>query len=274
MLSLCLALALASAPGTHHQKKVAVLDVEDTSGAQAARAKMLTQVIGGELPKLGGFQVISANEIRSMLGFEKQRQLLGCKEDSCLAELGGALGVDYLVSSQLAKFGSRFRLDLHLLDASRSRVVASEGNFIAGNDDALADGAVAMLRKLFADAGLSSEPSPTASSGMPDAAAGGLTETAPEGPSRTGAWITGGAAVVLAGAALAMTLHTRSTFNTAVDNVRQGKPADDSSLSWSGPLADGLWAGAAVCAGVSTYLFLRGPSSPGAGGELGVGGSF
>jgi len=263
-------LALALGAAAPHPPKIAVLDVEDTSGVEAARAKMLTQVLSGELPKMGRFQVVTTSEIRSMIGFEKQKQLLGCKEDSCLAELGGALGVDYLVTTQLAKFGSRYRLDLRLLDARKSRAAASEGEFIAGNDDALAEAAVEMLHKLISNGHLAEPEAAAASTTEP---AGGLTQTAPPHRSRTAAWVVGGAAVVLAGAAVGMTLYSRNTFNTAVQNVRQGHSPDDASLAWSSPLADSLWAGAAICAGVSTYLFLR-PAPSGSGGAAGVGGSF
>lgn len=44
-----------------------------------------------------GVPVVTAREIASLLGLERQRQLLGCSgesESSCLAELGNALGCD------------------------------------------------------------------------------------------------------------------------------------------------------------------------------------
>src|SRR5881398_1613253 len=100
MLKLILTLATLAAP---HKTKLAVLDVVDVAGNEAATARLVTQVLVGETPKLGKFEVISSSDVTQLLGFERQRQLLGCKEDSCLAELGGALGVDYLVTSQLGK---------------------------------------------------------------------------------------------------------------------------------------------------------------------------
>jgi hypothetical protein len=50
--------------------------------------------------------VITSEAIRDMLAFEKQRQMLGCTEAGCIAELGGALGVDYLVSGKVSRLAA------------------------------------------------------------------------------------------------------------------------------------------------------------------------
>jgi len=41
-----------------------------------------------------------------MLAFEKQRQMLGCADSGCIAEIGGALGVDYLVSGKVSRLAA------------------------------------------------------------------------------------------------------------------------------------------------------------------------
>jgi hypothetical protein len=65
-------------------------------------------------------------EIRDMLGFERQRQMLGCSADeSCLAEIGGALGVDELVTVELTLVGQGYALAGRRLDMRRARVVQS-----------------------------------------------------------------------------------------------------------------------------------------------------
>ena len=40
-----------------------------------------------------------------MLSMEQQKQALGCDDDSCLAQLGGALGVPYLFSADVGALG-------------------------------------------------------------------------------------------------------------------------------------------------------------------------
>jgi hypothetical protein len=55
-----------------------------------------------------------------MLAFEKQRQMLGCADSGCIAEIGGALGVDYVISGKVSRIAAAggapesFSLDLTL----------------------------------------------------------------------------------------------------------------------------------------------------------------
>ena len=69
------------------------------------------------------FSIISRDEIRTMLSFEAQKQALGCDEGaSCLADLGGALGVRYIVSGSLGKVGEKYALQLVLSDIEKAKV--------------------------------------------------------------------------------------------------------------------------------------------------------
>ncbi len=71
-----------------------------------------------------GSVVVGADEIRAMIGFERQRQLLGCQESgSCLAEIGGALGAERLLLGSLSRFGNKYVLDLKLLQAKSGKVL-------------------------------------------------------------------------------------------------------------------------------------------------------
>ncbi len=82
--------------------------------------------MANELDRLGAFKVITSDAIRAMLALEKQKQMLGCTEASCLAEIGGALGVDYLVSGRVTALGGAggtqtFTLDLTLSSVKRAQ---------------------------------------------------------------------------------------------------------------------------------------------------------
>ncbi|MBS2027174.1 MAG: hypothetical protein JST54_04645 [Deltaproteobacteria bacterium] len=275
MLTALLVVALAASP-TAKKAKIAIVDFDDVTGNVGPQARLLTQVTMSEVIKSGGMEVISSAEVKSLIGYEKQRQLLGCKEDSsCLAEIGGALGVDFMITGQLGKLGDRYRLDLRLLNTQKARVAGSEGDFIKDNENALGDAAVAMTRKLLVDGGLrAATPTP----------AGGLTASTPapvEAPSRVPAYVSLAAAGVLAAGAAIMTLQVHNTYTTAQDcyknaNVTVQSCKDgDASLKWQGPVADALWVSALATGGLSAYFFLRGPDSPGgAGGDVGVRGSF
>jgi hypothetical protein len=82
--------------------KLAILDLT-ANGASKELASAAGGVAASELDRLGVFKVMTADTIRNMLAFEKQRQMLGCSDAGCLAELGGALGADYLVAGKVSR---------------------------------------------------------------------------------------------------------------------------------------------------------------------------
>ena len=269
-LLLSLLIVAAATPGVapRPRVKVAVLDVQDITGRSAARAKLLTDVAVSEVAALRRFDVISSFEIGQLLGLEQQKALLGCTHsESCLAEIAGALGVDYLVSGRLGRLGSRERLDLRLVDARKARLVASEGEFVPDNGDAVAEAMTRLVRQLFVDSGLTGTV-PLASPHRPAAGAvspRALDAVAPA-PSRTPAFLMLGTAVALALGATVMTVVTKNAF----DN-----PASSSStVLTDARVADGLVAGTLLATGLGAWFWFRAPSGAGSGGEIGIGGSF
>jgi len=136
-LALAAALPAVSALAATRQK-VAVLDVRAVQGVAAGTATILTAIIAGDTAQ-GGYDVLSQADIGALLGFERQKKMLGCGEDSsCLAEIGGALGAEYVLSTQVGQIGSRFHLSLQLLDARKGSVVARVSTFSETTEDALA----------------------------------------------------------------------------------------------------------------------------------------
>lgn len=74
-----------------------------------------------------GLEVITTEDIATLLGAERQRQLLGCAESSteCLAELSGALGSDAVLVGRLAKLDDTFDLALKVLDSRTGQTLAA-----------------------------------------------------------------------------------------------------------------------------------------------------
>ncbi|MFZ5446139.1 MAG: hypothetical protein ACOZQL_39495 [Myxococcota bacterium] len=89
-----------------------------------------------------GVSVISNRDVQTVLGLERQRQLLSCNTDdsSCLAELVGALGVDGIIQGNVGQFGASLQLDLKVLAAGTATVLATSS--------ARADSEEALLREL------------------------------------------------------------------------------------------------------------------------------
>ncbi len=120
--------ASAAAPEEPKRKalRVAVL-VPSKHGEVDERAlAAFLDALVPELRKLEGVAAIGMNEVREMLEFDRQRQLLGCSEESCLSEIGGALGADDVLTTQLTLIGSSYTLSMRRMNLRKAKVVGSE----------------------------------------------------------------------------------------------------------------------------------------------------
>jgi hypothetical protein len=98
--------------------EVQVSDVRDRVGP------VLTASIVSELCKLQGLSVIGIDEVRAMLDHEAEKQLVGCADDSCLAAIAAALGVDTIVVGSAARVGDQHVCGLRRIAQHEAKVVA------------------------------------------------------------------------------------------------------------------------------------------------------
>ena len=89
----------------------------------AAELDLYGEVLAARLRERG-LKVVTSRDIGAVLGMERQRQLLGCAETSCVAELAGALGVDGLVSGDLAQVDAAWLLTVKVLSAKNGETLA------------------------------------------------------------------------------------------------------------------------------------------------------
>lgn len=103
--------------------KAAVLDLKGHDVSEGLPGN-LTQLLSLELKKFEGLSVVSRDEIQSAIRYQSEKQKLQCTDDtSCVIELGGMMGVDYLVSGSVGKLGDAFVLTLKLMDIVDPRVL-------------------------------------------------------------------------------------------------------------------------------------------------------
>src|SRR5688572_12170524 len=76
--------------------------------------ELYSELLAQKLAALG-LKVISARDIGAVLGLERQRELLGCKDGICTAELAGALGVEGIVVGDVGKLGGSYQVNLKVL---------------------------------------------------------------------------------------------------------------------------------------------------------------
>lgn len=144
-----LVVTLAAAPASPAQKpKLAVMDLVGGAELDRAAQESLTASVAAEVARRGIFDVVSSKEMTTLLGLERQKQLLGCSEDksSCLTELAGALGADLVLSGTIAHMGAAWTMNLQTTDAKTARTLGRSvriardlGDFSAGLPFAVAE---------------------------------------------------------------------------------------------------------------------------------------
>jgi hypothetical protein len=93
-----------------------------------------------------GADTITSREIAALLGIERQRQLLGCADESssCLAELAGALAADAMLQGDITVLGGEIAINLKLLKPTDGSTLSAWSDRVstdAAAADSLAQGA-------------------------------------------------------------------------------------------------------------------------------------
>lgn len=105
---------------------IAVLDLQaqGLSADQAHVPKILTDTIATEAAHLSpGCRVITQADIAQMLDYEAQKAACGDEAMSCIAEIGGALGVGHVIGGSVGKLGSTYTLQAKYIDIKRAVVL-------------------------------------------------------------------------------------------------------------------------------------------------------
>jgi TolB-like protein len=141
---LALALALAS------PAKIAVMPIAAGEGVEEKTAAALTEAAVAELRRRPDVQLVTPKEISALLSLEQQKVALGCQNEACIAEIGGALGVDRMVTGDMARLGQSWLVHLKVLDVAKARVVTQADRRIKGGtiDDVL-DALPSLAEELF-----------------------------------------------------------------------------------------------------------------------------
>jgi TolB-like protein len=117
---------------------IAVMEFTSKGGVTQDQMDALSDMLGNQIRSMGNFKVIGKSDIRSMLTMEEQRQRLSsCTDQSCLAEIGGALGARWVVVGNVSLFGKTYLLNLKLIDVEGSSVASGVSRSITGGEDKL-----------------------------------------------------------------------------------------------------------------------------------------
>ncbi len=103
-------------------RSFAVLDLQ-AAGVSPSVATNLTQLLSTEIKRVDGATVLGRDDVVAMLQLDKDKSAMGCSDDAqCLAELGGALGVERLVVGTVGKLSDSYVISLRLISTRRVAV--------------------------------------------------------------------------------------------------------------------------------------------------------
>ncbi|MBM66384.1 MAG: hypothetical protein CMH55_09140 [Myxococcales bacterium] len=134
-----------AAPVEEEKPGIVALDLVAVTGVKKGVARLLNEAMLSRLKASKRFSnVLGSSDFKAMLTLEQQKAALGCDDDSCLAELGGALGVPFLFGADVGVVGGRFLLNVKILRVDeatvadrRTTIYGSEGELLEGLDAAV-----------------------------------------------------------------------------------------------------------------------------------------
>jgi len=132
--------------------RIAVLDLVGRGlkvGEEDSYAALLTEVMTNEIADASQCQVLSQSDIKSMVDFEITKQQCTGDGDTCLTELGQALGVERIVAGSLGHLGSDYLITVRLVDIKNTVVERRAEEVVSGQPEKLRLAAKLVGRALF-----------------------------------------------------------------------------------------------------------------------------
>lgn len=184
---------------------VYTLEAKGQEGIPQRTADLVTDSLVAEVRKLQRISTIGMSEIQDMLSHAEAQRMLGCEADACLIEIGGALGVDLILTGSLGQLGESNLLNLRLIDVSSMEVAGRVNRRLKGGDgEEFLEAVGPAVQELFPEHAL-----------RPGFRRGAAPEMArrlnPPPLSPVWFWVTSGAAVTLAAGGIGFGLATRAS---------------------------------------------------------------
>jgi len=121
--------------GKARRVKIALVRLKPLGDVDPAACAMLTEALAGALRKRNGISVLADSDIAALLGVEKTKEMLGCSDAGCVAEIAGALAVDRVVQGSIGRLGNSLLVNLSSLDPRKAVQIASVSERLTGGKE-------------------------------------------------------------------------------------------------------------------------------------------
>ncbi len=159
-VTLLATLTVQRAEAQEEKRKIAVLTLRLDTELDEGIGKTLNEILLNEFQDVGNLHVLSSSDILSVLNMAVKRTKLGCNDDSCLVELGGALGVPLLASPSIGAVGNKYVVNLKVMDIPRATVLARSSEIVNKDDSELIKAVKKSVAKVVGIMGLEKKATP------------------------------------------------------------------------------------------------------------------
>ncbi len=146
LISVC---SVLSTPAGAQPQNVAMIPTVFDEGTHEIPRVLFDEGLLAAAHELVDGEVIGPSDIEAMLDFEKQKDLAGCEEISCFAEMGGALGMAHIISWRIARVEGEWVVSGKLIDVHHAVVTARVSQFVAGDVKSLMVASKALIERLL-----------------------------------------------------------------------------------------------------------------------------
>ena len=122
LLVVALVLCFSASALAEEKARVLLMNLK-TAGVDENTANLIGDLMAVKLSKNPQIEVVNSGDIKRMMELESDKARAGCDDDSCLADLAGALGARYVIYGTLGKLGSRYVTTLNLFDAELGKAI-------------------------------------------------------------------------------------------------------------------------------------------------------
>lgn len=132
-------------------ERIVVWNLSPQSGVTEKESSTVTAILIGEIARISKMDVISEKEIKSAIMTEETRKSCVADDNSCIAEIGAALGSPYSVTGTLSRMGGYWVVSIQLLDVQKVEVKSRVSKKFKGSESKLLESVTPLVCELFND---------------------------------------------------------------------------------------------------------------------------
>jgi formylglycine-generating enzyme required for sulfatase activity len=144
LIVVCIAASLIAA----EPAKIAVSDLKSAQ-IKHEDCMTLTNFMITELQKIPGNIILAWDGVNKVFEYKSGKKTPACDDDKCLAEIGRAIGMDFIVAGDIGQIGDRFVMNIRLIDISKTEIKNRASRMVTGNMGLLADEVPGLVAELF-----------------------------------------------------------------------------------------------------------------------------